>query len=132
MQQRSFLKALPTFIFLLILQPQALISNCNFITENKLLYLSTTAYLSPTQFAISFPSAFANSPSVCFGINHYRMGDRFYYENVLTLINLIQKTGFLVGAYPVGSTFIYKLSINYLAMNGTSNFLTLSRSYPNV
>lgn len=132
MQLWFFLKAFPTFFFLIFLQPLALTTASNFITENKLLYLSTSTYLPPTQFAIIFPYALTNTPSICFGINHYQMGDRFYYENILTLITHVNKTGFNVGAYPVGSTFIFKLSINYLAMNGTSNFLTLSRSYPNV
>lgn len=51
----------------------------NFEAGNIVLYNSTSISMPTTTYTVTLTNTFASTPTLAFGINNYKLGDRFLY-----------------------------------------------------
>lgn len=100
-------------------------------SQNVVLYESNNLSLEFANYTLPFTKPFFNLPSVCYGLNHYHMRDRFYYENIFTTISSISVMNFELRVQPGMGTKIVKIGIGWLATEDPGCFC-LWRSYLHV
>ena len=81
---------------------------------------------------MNLSTALNKTPSIFYSINDYQSASRFYYQNIQTSLFDVKRDRFGIDVNPIQITNVRLFSICFMAIDDTTNFIILARTYLNV
>lgn len=102
------------------------------IDAQKCMLYNNSATMPNQQFNVNFKNAFTAIPIFVYGINDYKLGDQFAYQNFQSSNSALTVTKFSISVNSVSSTNVKTFSLSYFAAQPQTSFLSNFQNVTNV